>query len=57
VTAYGYSMYSTRMDPTMTGGEYTVRRIDTTEQGTTTLAGGSKKNGVLAVGHTTAAYP
>ena len=45
------------MDPTMTGGEHTLHRIDTTEQGTTTLAGGSKTNGGLAVGHTTTAYP
>jgi hypothetical protein len=54
---YGYSMCNTRMGPTMTGGQHTVRRIDTTEHGTTTLAGGNKKNGGLAVGHTTAAYP
>ena len=57
VTVYGYSKYNTRMDPTMTGGEYTVRRIDPTEEGVTTLTGGSKKNGGLAVGHTTASYP
>jgi hypothetical protein len=37
VTVYGYSKYNTRMDPTMTGGEYTVRRIDPTEEGITTL--------------------
>ena len=30
------------MDPTMTGSEHTVRRIDTTEQGTRTLAGGEQ---------------
>jgi len=40
---YGYSMYNTQMDATMTGGERTVRRIDTTEQGTTALAGGARR--------------
>ena len=41
----------------MTGSKLTVRRIDTTEEGTATLAEGNKKNGGVAVGHTTAAYP
>jgi hypothetical protein len=57
VIVYGYSMYNTRMDPTTICDQRTVRRIDTTEEGTTTLAGGSKKNGGVAIGHTTVAYP
>ena len=45
------------MTPTMTGSENTVRRIDATEEGATTLAGGgSKKKEVVTVRHTTAAY-
>jgi hypothetical protein len=40
----------------MTGSEPTVQPIDVREEGTTTLLGGSKKNGDLAVGLTTAAY-
>jgi hypothetical protein len=36
VIVYGYSRYNTRMDPSMTGSERTVRRINTTEEGTTT---------------------
>jgi len=45
------------MDPTLTGRELMVRRIDTTEEGVTTLAGGSRKDGGIAIGHKTAAYP
>jgi hypothetical protein len=57
VTVYGYSINNTRMDPAMTGSERTVCQIDTTKEGTMTLAEGSKKNGGIAVEHTTAAYP
>jgi hypothetical protein len=57
VIAYGYSTYNTRMDPTLTGRELIIRRIDTTEEGATTLAGGSKKDGDIAIGHKTVAYP
>jgi hypothetical protein len=46
-----------RMNPTMTGSDLMVLRIDTTEEGTTTLAGGSKKDRGVAVGHTMAEHP
>ena len=45
-----------RVASTVTGSEDMVRRIDATEEGGTTLAGGSKKERVLAVSNTTAAY-
>jgi hypothetical protein len=57
VTLYRQSMYNMRMDPTMTGSDLTFLRIDTTEEGTMTLAGGRKKDRGTAVGHTTADYP
>jgi len=44
------------MDPTLTGGKLTVRRIEKTDEGATTLAGGSKKDGGVVIGHKTAAY-
>ena len=57
VTVCRYNKYNMRMTPTMTGSENTVRRIDATEEGATTLAGGgSKKKEVVTVRHTTAAY-
>ena len=34
-----------------------VRRIDKTDEGATTLVGGSKKDGGIAIGHKTVAYP
>jgi len=57
VIAHGYIMYTTRRDPTLTGRELMVHRVGTTEDGVTTLAGGSKKDGGIAMGHKTAAYP
>jgi hypothetical protein len=57
VIVYGFSMCNMRMDPTLTGSKLTVHRLDTTEEGATTLAGGSKKDGGAAIGHKTAAYP
>ena len=44
------------MDPTLTGGELMVCRVDKTDKGATTLAGGSKKDGGVVIGHKTAAY-
>jgi hypothetical protein len=49
VTAYGCNRCSTRMASTMT-------RTDTTDEGATILAGGSKKDGGVAVRRTAVAY-
>jgi hypothetical protein len=57
VVASRYSTYTTRKDPTVTGRELMVHQVGTTEEGVTTLAGGSKKEGGLMKGHKTAAYP
>jgi hypothetical protein len=57
VIVYGFSMYNTRMDPALTGSELMVNRLNTTEEGATTVAGGSKKDGGVAIGHKTAACP
>jgi hypothetical protein len=60
VIVYGYSMHNMRMDPAMKGRERTVRRINTTEEGTTTLpwggGGGGNNNPSIAVGNQTPAY-
>jgi len=55
VITYRYNMYN--MDPTLTGSELIIRQIDMTDEGATTLAGGSKKDAGIVTGHKTAAYP
>jgi hypothetical protein len=57
VIVYGFSVCNTRRDPALTGSELMVHRLDTTEKGATSLAGGSKQDGGVAIGHKTGAYP